>query len=347
MPHEAPCPPLLDGRFDTSATAPVFWPVRLRQAIGLPGLAGTLLGGVVLAALLVIDHPGGLDAAVTAPHPEPLGRALFFALSLALLVEFAAHIPVAAQRDLDALKPELTLSAAQHARLRAALVRQEGRVGAGYALAGVGIGLAHAWATVGLNAAPGATLGTVLLWAMMMQTGVQLVTNAQLFAALGAEATRPAPLAPERLYPFVRAALRPMLLIMSLLAAYPLMLLAAPGWQTDTAIGPAATLALALAAVWFPLRGLAAGMRQARATALSQIDTAIARDWESLTQNPNTAARLESLLALRDRLKRAPSLPLAVPGIVRALLYLALPLATWSGKGLGEAVLNRMFGTGL
>ncbi len=175
----------------------------------------------------------------------------------------------------------------------------------------------------------------------MMQTGALVVGNAQLFAALGAQATRAAPLTPERLHPFLRAALRPMLLIMSLLAAYPLMLLAQPGWQADTLLGPAATLALA--AVWFPLRGPAAGMRRARDAALARVEAQLADAWDGMAQERG-AERLEALLALRVRLQRAPILPLAVPGLVRVVLYLALPMATWTGKGFGEAVLNRLFG---
>ncbi len=324
--------------------APVFWPVRLRLAMGLPGLAGLVLGLTVLAVILALDHPGGIGGALTDPQPLAWGRALFFALSLALLLEFAAHIPLAAQRDLAALRGDLTLSAAQHARLSADLIGQAHRITAVYAGLGVGLGLLHAGLGVGYSVAPGVALGTVLLWCLMVQTGARLVGNAQLFAALGAQATRPSPLTPGRLYPFVRAALRPMLLIMSLLAAYPLMLLAQPGWQFDTLVGPLATIGLALAAVWFPLRGLAAGMAQAREEALARVDAALEKAWRGLESDAGGAERLEALLTLRERLRRAPSLPLAVPGAARVLLYLALPLATWSGKGFGEAVLNRLFG---
>ena len=341
-----PSGPLADA-LAHRARAPVFWPVWLRRAVRLPGLAGLATGLGVLALILVLDHPGGIAGALAAPQPLAWGRALFFALSLALLVEFAAHIPLAAQGDLEALGGELTLSAAERARLSAALVGQEGWVTAAYAGLGAVLGLVHAGFGVGFTAAPGVALGTVLLWSLMVQTGVQLVGNAQLFAALGAQATRPAPLAPERLYPFVRAALRPMLLIMSLLAAYPLMLLARPGWALDTLVGPLATLALALAAVWFPLRGLAAGMARAREAALARVDAALAGAWEGLERDTGGPERLEALLALRERLRRAPGLPLAVPGVAKAMLYLALPLATWTGKGFGEAVLNRIFGAGM
>lgn len=104
-------------------------------------------------------------------------------------------------------------------------------------------------------------LGTVALWAMMVQTGALLMANASLFARLGRSAVRVEIHAPDRLRPFATAALRPMLLIMA-------------------------------------------------------------------------------LLALRARVQDAPSLPIGMGGLGRSLVYLALPVATWGGKGFTEALLG-------
>jgi hypothetical protein len=87
-------------------------------------------------------------------------------------------------------------------------------------------------------------------------------------------------------------------------------------------------------------------MRFARDQALARIDDEVSMAWLELERNRASADRLEALLALRNRLGQAPVLPLAIPGLWRALLYLALPLATWSGKGIAEAALNQMLGTG-
>lgn len=334
------------------ADSPLFWPVRLQRAVGGVGRIGPVLMLAVLAMLLAAEHPGGLGAVFANLDATVIGEALFFAVTLALLIEFAGLIPRAAQRDLDALSAELTLDASEQARLRAALTRRlDGKSTLLFTAIGTGLGLVHAWLGGGLGIGPGLVSGfavaTVVLWLLMFQTGAVLVTNAPLFAALGAQATRVEPFAPQRLYPFVQAALRPMLLIMSLLAAYPLTLLTTRAWQGSTLIGPIATLALALAAVWLPLRGLAVRMRFARDQALARIDGEVSQAWAELERNPASADRLEALLALRDRLGQAPALPLAIPGLWRALLYLALPLATWSGKGIAEAVLNLMLGTGV
>jgi len=332
------------------ADAPVFWPVRLQCAVGGVGRVGPVLMLAVLAILLAAEHPGGLGQVIVNPDASAIGEALFFAVTLALLLEFAGLIPRAAQQDLDALQSELTLEATEQARLRAALTRRlDGKSTLLYAGIGAVFGLVHAWYGGGLAGDAGLVNGfavaTVILWLLMFQTGAVLVTNAQLFAALGAQATKVEPFAPQRLYPFVQAALRPMLLIMSLLAAYPLTLMTTPVWSASTLVGPVATLALALAAVWLPLRGLAGRMRLARDQALARIDAEISLVWGELERNTASADRLEALLALRDRLGQAPLLPLAIPGLWRALLYLALPLATWSGKGIAEAVLNQMLGT--
>ncbi|MCC6000447.1 MAG: hypothetical protein JJU19_06215, partial [Pararhodobacter sp.] len=152
-------------------------------------------------------------------------------------------------------------------------------------------------------------------------------------------------LAPDRLRPFATVALRPMLLVMVLLAAYPLMLLGPDGFGATAAIGPVATTLLALAAVWLPLRGLAGRIREARALRLCQLDTAIAAGLQTADAHgaPADPQRLEALIALRARVRAAPSLPIGLGGIGRGLAYLALPVATWGGKGFAEALLNRLF----
>ncbi|MGY6409815.1 MAG: hypothetical protein ACXIUV_02130 [Alkalilacustris sp.] len=315
----------------------VFWPVRLRAALGLAGLAGAGVAAAFLGAVWVAA--GG--------PPERLGEALFFAVSLGLVVELAALIPRASQGDLDALGPEVTVPAALRARLRAALLCHDGRDVGVNAVVGAAIGAAHvAFAGPGWPAAPEEWVlagGTVALWAMMVQTGALLVANARLFAQLGRSAVRVEVLSPHRLRPFASAALRPMLLIMALLAAYPLMLLGAGGLGPASAVGAVATVALALAAVWLPLRGLAARIRAARDERLDGLDAAIAAAAADPHAAPSDPACLEALLALRARVQAVPVLPLGLGGLGRALVYLALPLATWGGKGFAEAVLSRLF----
>jgi hypothetical protein len=203
------------------ADAPLFWPVRLQRAVGGVGRIAPVLLVAVLAMLLAAEHPGGLGAVFANPDATVIGEALFFAVTLALLIEFSGLIPRATQRDLDALSSELTLDATEQARLRDALTRRlDGKSTLLFAGIGAGLGLVHVWlgGELGTGLVSGFALATVILWLLMFQTGAVLVTNAQLFAALGAQATRVEPFAPQRLYPFVQAALRPMLLIMSLLA---------------------------------------------------------------------------------------------------------------------------------
>ena len=75
----------------------------------------------------------------------------------------------------------------------------------------------------------------------MVQTGSLLASNARLFATLGCTAVRVEVLSPDRLRPFAKRALHPMLLVMVLLAGYPLMLLGSDGLGATSAIGPVAT----------------------------------------------------------------------------------------------------------
>lgn len=330
------------------ADASVFWPVRLRQRLVVPGLLGGMVAALFLLAVWLAAQgwrSGALQAGI-------VGEALFFALSLGLLMELAALIPRSAQGDIDALANELTIDDDLLSRLKAALLRYPAGDLAVNAAIGAVIGVMHvaltspSWSdTLSDPPAVVLALGTVALWAMMVQTGSLLVANAELFACLGRNAVRVEILAPDRLRPFASAALRPMLLIMALLAAYPLMLLGSEGLESTAVIGPVATVFLALAAVWVPLRGVAGRIREARAQRLAQLDGAIAATVQSADSHgaPSDPSKLESLLTLRARVKAAPSLPIGLGGLGRGLVYLALPVATWGGKGFAEALLNRFF----
>ena len=330
------------------AAAPVFWPLRLQRHLARPGLAGSLVAAAFL--LLAWVAAGGWRA--DALQPGRMGEALFFALSLGLIVELAALIPRAAQDDLDALAGELTVDRPLLDRLRAALVRYPARDVAVNASIGLAFGVLHVLLTGSgqavLSGDPVAgvmALGTLALWAMMMQTGPVLVANARVFASLGRNAARVEPLLLDRLRPFATAAMRPMFLVMVLLAAYPLMLLGAGALTATTAIGPVATACLALAAVWLPLRGLRQRIIEARGLYLARLDAAIAAALQAGDSfgAPTEPQRLEALIALRSRLQATASLPIGLGGLGRALLYLALPVATWGGKGFAEALLNWLF----
>jgi hypothetical protein len=56
------------------------------------GRIGPVLMLAILAALIAAELPGGLGAALVAPEVAVLGEALFFAVSLALLLEFAGFM---------------------------------------------------------------------------------------------------------------------------------------------------------------------------------------------------------------------------------------------------------------
>lgn len=337
--------------FAARAEEAVFWPVWLRRRLPVPGLVGTTVAVAFLLAVWVAA--GGWRAG--ALQTELVGEALFFALSLGLILELAALIPRLAQEDLDVLASELTIDDAVRQRLRSALVRYPaGDVAVNTAI-GLALGAVHVALTgpgwsgwSGVTTGPVAAmlaLGTLALWAMMVQTGSLLVQNARLFATLGRTAVRVEVLSADRLRPFATVALHPMLLIMVLLGAYPLMLLGSDGLGATSAIGPVATALLALAAVWLPLRGLAARIREARGAWLAQLDAAIAAGLQTVDAHgaPADPQRLVALVTLRTRVRSAPSLPIGLGSIGRALTYLAIPVATWGGKGLAEGILNHLF----
>lgn len=345
---QAVLPPSLEMQARRAVAAPL-WAVRLRRAARRPGVGGAAVVLAVLAGFAI-------SAWGMSPHPDAvaaqyLGTALFFAVSLAMVVELAALIPLAARRDLEALAGQLTLGETDFGRLRAALLRypradMRANAAVGAALGGVHVGVSVPVAALagGDPAAILTAVCTVALWSLMVQTGAVFVANARLFSAVGVHATTVDMLAVERLRPFANAALRPMLLIMALLAAYPLMFLGEGVFSASTVAGVLATVFLAVLAVALPLRGIARRIAAARAESLARLDAAISGPWQALGRGKgDDPARLEALLALRERLRTAPALPVGLGVVGRGMVYLALPIVTWSGKGLAEAVLDRLF----
>ena len=120
--------------FAARAEAAVFWPVWLRRRLPVPGLVGTTVAAAFLLAVWVAA--GAWREGVL--QTELVGEALFFALSLGLILELAALIPRLAQDDLDVLAPELTIDDILKQRLRSALVRYP----AGDVVVNAAIGLA-------------------------------------------------------------------------------------------------------------------------------------------------------------------------------------------------------------
>lgn len=345
-PSTAPSTELL--QFAERADTPVFWPLRLQRRLARPGIAGSIFAiGYLL--LFWVAAGGWREEGL---QPGLVGEALFFALSLGLIIELAALIPRAAQDDIEALAGELMVDRALRERLQAALIRYPPGDVAVNAAIGLAIGVLHVtltgadWAALSRDpAASVSALGTLALWAMMVQTGSVLVANARVFACLGRSAVRVEPLVIERLRPFAKAAMRPMLLVMLLLAAYPLMLLGTGELTPTMVIGPIATTLLALAAVWLPLRGLRRQILTARERDIARIDVAIAATSHAVDRfgAPRDPQRLEALIALRSRLHAGRSLPIGSGGIGRGLLYLSLPVLTWGGKGFAEALLDWLF----
>ena len=59
---------------------------------------------------------------------------------------------------------------------------------------------------------------------------------------------------------------------------------------------------------------------------------------------PEASARLETLLAHRDRLRAVRTWPLSTGLISRVLLYLVIPPLAWAGAAVVERMVDRFLG---
>lgn len=336
---------------ETRASDSVFWTLRVKRALGLP--RGAIAGGCAAAVLAGFAFTGHLPVdggPASAEQLRLLGAALFFAFSIAFLLEAGTIILPAAQRDLDALRPMIRLDETHAFRIREALTRYPRRDLAIGSLVGSLIGLAHAHLAghgpVRFLAAPDAptlalTLATATLWVLMVQIALPLVSNARLFSFLGARHVMVDLYNPHALRPFGQAALRPTLLLIGLQAAYPLLLLGQAELTVGTLIGLFASLALVVALFFLPLRGIRRQILDERNRLLSDLDTRLAAQWRQDAERRthatgNDMATTARLLVVRDRVRDVSSWPLGVDVLGRGIVYIAIPPLTWSVKILGQ-----------
>ncbi len=334
-------PPLIHWR--QAADDPVLWPLRLRRRLQWPvGLSG-LLVFVLWLGLFALLAPWPADAAgVTSLDVERLGSALFFALSIAFLLEIAGIVLPAAQRDISELRPLLRLPDDEFQRLRDGLVRYSPyrlRVVSSLGVL-IGLGHAHMLGNLSLQAEPAGlslafALATVAIWVLMMQLASPLIRNAGLFSALGRDYTRLDLYNPHHLLPYGRAALRPILLLLGLQALYPLITLGGTTLNPWVWAGLTASFLLMVWLFVMPLRGIHAAVKQRRERLLSDLDTRLAHLWRADGHEPpdhgqDTLARSAVLLDLRERLRGVSSWPLGSALVKRILLYGIIPPLGWS-----------------
>ena len=145
------------------------------------------------------------------------------------------------------------------------------------------------------------------------------------------------------LAPFTRAGLTNSLLLIGALSIASLMLIETGFGVTILLIGVPA-LVVAVLALVSPERGVHRRIRQAKEAELKRINSAIATNPIAV---PNLAAdqrrgELADLVAYRGLIENVPEWPFTTSTYARLILYLFIPVASWSLGIAAEEIVNRV-----
>jgi hypothetical protein len=110
----------------------------------------------------------------------------------------------------------------------------------------------------------------------------------------------------------------------------------------------ALSLAVVVAALLLPVRGVRQRIRDAKRAELARIHAAIKGDASSLSRSAiagrSEPVGLADLLAYRDFVESVREWPFDAPTRIRALLYLGIPLGSWLGGAFVERLLDTALG---
>ncbi len=140
----------------------------------------------------------------------------------------------------------------------------------------------------------------------------------------------------ETLRPFARVAMLDVLVVMGTMALMPLQSLDAEFRWSNYEAGLLVTVPAAVVFFVLPLWGVHRRMVETRAERLAELQAQIngcARD---------DIARLDTLVAHRDRIRGIRTWPLDMSVVFRALFYLVIPPLAWVGAALVENLVERI-----
>ena len=186
-------------------------------------------------------------------------------------------------------------------------------------------------------------MGQMMMWWLIgLLLGVR-VTSARAFRGL-AEVVEIDLLRPDRLRPLARAGVVDVVIIAGALLFTPLQSLDAEFRWYNYHFGLVVALPAAAFLLAWPLRPLHARNREERATRLAELERQIATLGADAPTDADASARLEALLAHRDRLRAARVWPLSAGLLSRVLLYMVIPPLAWAGAALVERMVDRLLG---
>ena len=315
----------------------------------LPYRYGRLLTGALLLSLLLPFFYLGVNEDNTVSTP-----ALFFSVIIAYIIPVFSFITEKSREALLELRPLLELDEQAFERVRARLESVSLRTMLIYLGCGVILGFAHisfirgsvalmvTEMTTQLSAFI-STMGTVLVWIVMITAISMLVQQAVVFARLGGGQVRISLLNTRKLVPFARVAIISSLAIIGALALFPLMSLdsemslaeALPGAITTSG----ALLVIFIIPVWPVHRRIAALKAQELASLDDRIEACLGARAGG-DPGIDTLNQVAPLLNYRREIAQVSTWPFDTGAVTRLSLYLIIPPLTWAGAALIENLVD-------
>jgi hypothetical protein len=266
-------------------------------------------------------------------------------------------------RDLDRLRPVVTLPAHEFERLARAATHHPQRSLRIATLAGIAMPPFVAlltlppsqWSALGIEAT-GLVAMRCLLWSVLGPVLYGGFVTVRIFWLLGREHIRIDLLDLDALGVFARLGLRLMLVLLGAAIFFAPGAALAASFETSSLLDWVVVLLslpwvlLGLATLLIPSWGLRHRIRDAKLAELARVNAALAGDAGALDSSPigRDAGRLTAvdLLAYRDRVEALREWPIDASVVGRLGLYLLIPLASWVGAALVERLVDRLFRSG-
>lgn len=334
----------LSEKLAARSLAPELPILRLQRWSRLPPTAFGLLCGLLIVCGMMSPLLGMKFS--NALFNDILGSALFFGTSLGIIAGFSRPVFQGAAQDLKDLCGVIPWSSDDIQAASLALARFTGKDVGVAVVVGCVAGIGHSYVleiqSSSWEFAVPQFIAIVLLWLAMFVTVPPLIMNARLFSALG-QITSPDLLRPSRHAAFGAAALRPALLMTSLLCAYALLFLGGENpLDGPVLIGVLGGLIPLVGIIALPLRGIRRRIREQRTTTLASLDARLdaITEGDIATADANTLFQLDAVLDMRERVARAPAWPFDVDALKRILLFTVLPPLTWAAAAIVEIMID-------
>ncbi len=186
---------------------------------------------------------------------------------------------------------------------------------------------------------------TIFIWCLLTVVISYLINNVRTFARLARNNTRIDLLNSANLRGYSRVAVYSTLILLGVLATFPLLMMQTGTNYLTILPGFLATFIPMMSIFLIPLLPIRARIKAKKSEELESIQNRINQiidAQEPLVENDAALERLQPLLDYRREIQQVPEWPFDSPAFFRLMFYLFIPPLTWVGAALIERLVDRV-----